>query len=70
MKNRFVVIEEKAENKLVLLMAKVLLLFSLAGQADLLERQCAFLQYKNCTRPLEGMDNEMGFVCLKQNTTD
>lgn len=54
--NNLVVIDGKLENTIVLWIAKVLLLFSLNGQADHSERIYAFLQYIDCTGPLGGID--------------
>lgn len=54
----------------MLWIAKVVLLFSSKGQADRSERKYAFLQYMECTEPLDGIDKELGCVCLRWSTTD
>lgn len=48
--------------------AKVLLLVSLNTQADRSERECAFLQYMDYTRPLDGINKEIGSVCNRWST--
>lgn len=50
--------------------AKVLFSFSLKEQADRSEREHAFLQYMDRTRPLDGIDKKIGIVSLNWSTTD
>lgn len=58
----------KVENALVTGIAKVLRLFSLKERADRLEREYACLQQMSCTRPLDGIDKELGLVCFRVST--
>lgn len=64
-KNSFVGKCIKHKGHSIAIKAEVLFLFSYKGQADLSEREYAFLQYIACTRPLDGNDKEQGFVCLE-----
>lgn len=49
---------------LVLCIANVILLLSLKRQAECSEKEYTFLQYMDCTKRLDGMDEELGCVCL------
>lgn len=65
MKNIFVEIEERKEGTSVIWIAKVLLVITLKGLADRSEIGYAFLQFMDCTRPLNGIDNGPGCMCLR-----
>lgn len=65
MENSFVVIGEKVEDKLVLRIAKVLLLFSLKRHLDHPESFYAFFPYMDGTRQSDGIDKELGCISLR-----
>lgn len=54
----------------MLWMLNILQLFSLRREADHSERENAFLQYKNCTRLLDGIEKELGYLRLRLSTTN
>lgn len=70
MENRFVVIEGNLEDKMVLRIARSLLLFSLKGQVNRPEREYAFLHYMDFTRQLYSIGNILDSVFLRYRTTD
>lgn len=56
MKKCFMVIEEKIRDTLVQGIAKMLLLLFFKGHANRSGREYAFLQFMDCTRPLDGTE--------------
>lgn len=70
LKNSFVVLEETEDNTSVLLIAKVILLFTLKEEAEHSEEEYASLQYIGCTSPLVGIVKEVGSVCLRWSATN
>lgn len=54
----------------MLWIAKLLLLFPFERKNDILEMRCACLQYQECKRPSEGIDNKNGCARFSWSTKD
>lgn len=57
------VIEGKLEDAVKLRIAVVLSLVTFTGQVDCREMEFAFLHFMVCTIPLDGFEDDLGFVC-------
>ena len=70
-KQSFVLLNaDEEEGKDTVWVAKVLSLFRVRGCTEKSEKQLAFVQYMCVSKPLNGVDQALGCVCLRWDTED